>query len=74
MWIEFPQVFTDEHGLADGFVGFLKSASFSSDFMLFIDAIKTMFDMMALLGKRKNNYAPMFYKTLINCLAFESSE
>lgn len=52
----------------------MKSASFSNDFMLFIDSIKMMFDMMEVLGKRKNSYAPIFYKTLISCLAFESSE
>ena len=71
-WIQFPKVFEDENGMADVFVTFLKGTSFSNDFMLFIDSIKTMFDLMEVLGKRKNSFAPVFYKTLVSCLSFES--
>lgn len=60
--------------MADAFVTFLKGTSLSNDFMLFIDSIKTMFDLMELLGKRKNSFAPIFYKTLVSCLSFESAE
>lgn len=60
--------------MSDAYITFLKGTSFSSDFMLFIDSIKTMFDLMSVLGRRKNSFAPIFYKTLINCLSFESGE
>ncbi len=73
-WIQFAKVFEDDNGLADAFVTFLKGTSFSNDFMLFIDSIKTMFDLMDVLGKRKNSFAPVFYKTLMSCLSFESAE
>lgn len=33
-----------------------------------------MFDLMEILGKRKNNFAPVVFKTLVNCLSFESGE
>lgn len=71
LWENYQQEFeNNDAGLPNAFLAFLKSSSLHQSDIVFYHTIITMFNLMEVLGNRKNPNAPFFYKTLINCFTF----
>ena len=56
----------NELGLPNQYINFLRNVIIVPNELLFLQASRTLFSLMTILGRVKNQFAPLIYKILVN--------